>query len=296
MSSVSKKIKSNVSTNKKLASKSKDRKNMTKGQRIWADYGNLLILGGGFLAIVLIAAIIITIGSIKSGVTTTPPAAPAASSAAAPSEEAPTTPSYKEASKDFKVLTGLEQLEKPKAGEEIAVIETSKGTIKLRLFPEQAPTAVENFKGLISNGYYDGIIFHRVIPDFMIQGGDPDGIGTGGASLWNEQFENEVGRGLYNFRGALAMANSGPNTNGSQFFIVQSKTADESQLASLSETIANKYKEIGGAPWLDGSYSVFGQAFEGLDIVDAISAVETVSDKPVEDIKIIKATIEKYKG
>lgn len=116
----------------------------------------------------------------------------------------------------------------------VAVLETSEGTIKIRLFPEQAPKAVENFIGLAKKGYYDGLNFHRVINDFMIQGGDPKGDGTGGESIWNKPFEDEFSDLLHNFRGALSMANSGADTNGSQFFIVQNKTAfsndsDESQ-------------------------------------------------------------------
>lgn len=114
----------------------------------------------------------------------------------------------------------LKQFEKPQAGEDIAVLNTNKGTIKIRLFPEAAPKAVENFKSLIQDKYYDGIIFHRVINNFMIQGGDPTGSGMGGNSKWEKPFEDEFDVNFRNFRGALSMANSGPNTNGSQFFIV----------------------------------------------------------------------------
>ena len=116
---------------------------------------------------------------------------------------------------------GITQLDPPEKGEEIAVIHTSMGDIKVKFFPDEAPKAVENFKTLAKDGYYDGITFHRVINDFMIQGGDPTGTGTGGESIYGGAFEDEFSPDLYNFRGALSMANSGMNTNGSQFFIVQ---------------------------------------------------------------------------
>ena len=114
------------------------------------------------------------------------------------------------------------QLDLPEIGEKIAVFETSMGTIYMRLFPESAPKTVENFVGLIEKGYYNGISFHRVIDGFMIQGGDPNGNGTGGESIWGGSFEDEFNANLLNIRGSVAMANSGPNTNGSQFFINQS--------------------------------------------------------------------------
>ena len=113
------------------------------------------------------------------------------------------------------------QFEKPARDAEVIVMKTSKGTIKMRLFPEKAPKTVENFVTHAKNGYYNGIIFHRVIRDFMIQGGDPTGTGMGGESIWGESFEDEFSDRARNFRGALSMANAGPGTNGSQFFIVQ---------------------------------------------------------------------------
>lgn len=115
------------------------------------------------------------------------------------------------------------QLEAPAEGEEIAVLHTTKGDIKMRFFPEAAPKAVENFKSLIQNGYYNGISFHRVIDGFMIQGGDPTATGRGGESVWGKSFEDEFDAKLFNLRGAVSMANSGVNTNGSQFFINQAK-------------------------------------------------------------------------
>lgn len=116
------------------------------------------------------------------------------------------------------------QLDLPEIGETIAVFETNMGNIYMRLFPESAPITVTNFKGLIDAGYYDGLIFHRVIKDFMIQGGDPDGNGTGGTSVWGGKFEDEFNANLLNIRGSVAMANSGTATNGSQFFINQNST------------------------------------------------------------------------
>ena len=115
------------------------------------------------------------------------------------------------------------QAEMPAEGEEIAVITTSEGVIKMRLFPEEAPKAVENFQTLAKSGYYDGLTFHRVIEDFMVQTGDPTGTGSGGESCWGEYFEDEVSPNLHFYNGAVAMANRGPDTNGSQFFIVQAK-------------------------------------------------------------------------
>ena len=113
------------------------------------------------------------------------------------------------------------QFEKPAKDAEVIVMKTSKGTIKMRLFPEKAPKTVENFVTHAKEGYYDGLTFHRVINGFMIQGGDPLGNGTGGESIWGKPFEDEFDVELRNFRGALSMANAGPSTNGSQFFIVQ---------------------------------------------------------------------------
>lgn len=119
------------------------------------------------------------------------------------------------------------QLRQPAAGDTVATIKTSMGDIKVVLFPDAAPKAVENFTTHAENGYYDGVIFHRVIPDFMIQGGDPLGKGIGGESIWGKPFKDEFSRDYHNLRGALCMANAGPNTNGSQFFIVQAPAVDE---------------------------------------------------------------------
>ncbi|MGN6431508.1 MAG: peptidylprolyl isomerase [Gaiellaceae bacterium] len=142
-----------------------------------------------------------------------------------------------------------------------AVLHTNHGPVEVELYDEDAPKTVENFRKLADDGFYDGVIFHRVIKDFMIQGGDPTGTGTGGPGY---TFEDEFNDHKVE-RGALAMANAGPNTNGSQFFIVTT----------------------GEAPWLDGKHTVFGRVTSGMDSVDSIEAAETDSrDKPLADAKI----------
>lgn len=172
-----------------------------------------------------------------------------------------------------------------------AIITTNHGKITVQLFPEQAPKTVENFVQLSKKGYYDGIIFHRVIPGFMIQGGDPTGTGMGGESIYGEKFEDEFSREVFNLRGALSMANAGPNTNGSQFFIVQSDNVPDSMMGQLAEAgfpaeIVEAYRD-GGTPWLDFRHTVFGQVTAGLDVVDAIANVKTgAQDRPAEDVVI----------
>lgn len=193
------------------------------------------------------------------------------------------------------------QLEQPKSGDTIAIMTTNRGIIKIKLFPEQCPKTVENFIEHAKSGYYEGIIFHRVINDFMIQGGDPTGSGRGGESIWGGSFEDEFDIGLHNLRGALSMANSGPNTNGSQFFIVQAGTVDGNLMGQM-ETIGEKmfpadsiedYKTTGGTPWLDFKHSVFGQVFDGMDVVDEIAKTRVdMLDKPFDDVVIEKIEIE----
>ena len=189
----------------------------------------------------------------------------------------------------------IAQLDKPKAGEPVAVMTTSMGVIRLRLFPEAAPKAVQNFVTHAQNGYYNGLTFHRVIDGFMIQGGDPDGDGRGGQSIWGRPFEDEFCVDLHNLRGALSMANAGPGTNGSQFFIVQARQVEQSLLDQMeqladrgfpAETVAN-YKAVGGTPWLDYKHTVFGQVFDGMDVVDAIAAVNvSYRDEPLKKVTI----------
>lgn len=183
------------------------------------------------------------------------------------------------------------------AGEVLVEMNTTLGAVKIKLFPEQAPKTVENFLGHAKSGYYNGIIFHRVIQDFMIQGGDPTGTGMGGESIWGGSFEDEFSDELFNLRGALSMANAGPNTNGSQFFIVQMKHLPSDMLRQLQgagfpEEIIKAYAENGGTPWLDHKHTVFGHVVEGMDIVDKIAEVEKDGrDKPLEDIKIESITV-----
>ncbi len=154
----------------------------------------------------------------------------------------------------------------------VAIIKTNMGTIELELFDKLAPKTVENFVGLAEKGYYNGVIFHRVIDGFVIQGGDPTGTGRGGQSIWGKRFEDEIVPSLtFDGPGILAMANSGPNTNGSQFFI----------------TLAAK-------PGLNGGYTIFGKVIKGMDVVYAIGKTKTgANDKPVKDVVMEDVTIEK---
>lgn len=193
------------------------------------------------------------------------------------------------------------QLNKPTEIDTIAIIKTNMGEIKIKLFPQFAPKTVENFTTHAKNGYYDGLIFHRVIKDFMIQGGDPTGTGCGGESIWGRSFEDEFTGELHNLRGALSMANAGPNTNGSQFFIVQANNCPEDfimQMKQIDEKVfpnecVEAYEEIGGTPWLDFRHTVFGQVYDGMDVVDAIANVATkAQDKPVSDVIIETIIIE----
>ncbi|SFK60293.1 peptidyl-prolyl cis-trans isomerase B (cyclophilin B) [Marinilactibacillus piezotolerans] len=173
-----------------------------------------------------------------------------------------------------------------------ATIKTNKGDITVQLFPEHAPKTVENFTGLAEKGYYDGVIFHRVIPNFMIQGGDPTGSGMGGESLWGGNFEDEFSPELFNLNGALSMANAGPGTNSSQFFIVTMSELPEQMVSQLEqagfpEEIINAYKQNGGTPWLDQKHTVFGHVIDGYEVAETIQNVErNAMDKPNEDVVI----------
>ncbi len=215
-------------------------------------------------------------------------------------------------------VAASQQLSAPKEGDLCAefIIEDY-GSIFVKLFPEQAPKAVENFTTHAKDGYYDGVKFHRVMADFMIQGGDPEGTGYGGESIWGKPFEDEFTESLAPFRGALCMANAGANTNGSQFFLVQ---ADNASLQKLKEMVEYKgyslkdyfnsaygtnlpvekieeYMEYGGTPWLYGHHTVFGQIYKGFELLDKISAVETNSkDAPLVDVIIKNIRIYNYGG
>lgn len=181
----------------------------------------------------------------------------------------------------------LENAKGPKA-----VIKTNRGDITVQLFPEQAPKTVKNFVELAKKGYYDGVIFHRVIPDFMIQGGDPTGTGMGGESIYGEAFEDEFSRDVFNLRGALSMANAGPNTNGSQFFVVTNQNVPAQMMSQLEdagfpEEIIEAYKQ-GGTPWLDFRHTVFGHVVDGMDVVDEIGGVQRdAQDRPTFDVVIL---------
>ncbi len=171
-------------------------------------------------------------------------------------------------------MASTDQASAPVSGEQIAIITTNKGVVKLKFFPKQAPETVKNFVELSKKGFYDGLTFHRVIPGFMIQGGDPLGNGTGGETYKgpNTLLKGEVSKDLHHIHGAVAMANrADPNTASSQFYIVQNKD---------------------GTPFLDGGYTIFAQAYEGLNIVDLIANVERDNrDKPLKPVKIEKVEI-----
>lgn len=179
-----------------------------------------------------------------------------------------------------------------------ATIKTNLGDITVQLFPKQAPKTVENFTKLAKKGYYNGVIFHRVIPDFMIQGGDPTGTGRGGESIFGKAFEDEFSDHLFNFTGALSMANAGPNTNGSQFFIVSNEHVpanmiNEMKMVGYPEEVIKHYQENGGTPWLDHRHTVFGQVLTGMDVVKKISKVDRDGmDKPKKDVVMNEVTIE----
>ena len=174
----------------------------------------------------------------------------------------------------------------------LVTVHTNLGNFTLELFPEVAPKTVENFVTHAKNGYYNGVIFHRVIEDFMIQGGDPTGTGMGGESIYGRTFEDEFSREAFNLYGTLSMANAGPNTNGSQFFIVTAKQVPAQMLKQLKdggwpEEIVEEYAKVGGTPWLDHRHTVFGRVVEGMDVVLKIEGVErNAQDCPLEDVVI----------
>ena len=174
----------------------------------------------------------------------------------------------------------------------LVTVHTNQGDFTLELFPEVAPKTVENFLTHAKNGYYDGVVFHRVIEDFMIQGGDPTGTGMGGESIYGRTFEDEFSREAFNLYGTLSMANAGPNTNGSQFFIVTAKQVPAQMLKQLKdggwpEEIVEEYAKVGGTPWLDHRHTVFGRVIEGMDVVLKIEGVErNAQDRPLEDVVI----------
>lgn len=159
-------------------------------------------------------------------------------------------------------------------GDTVINMETTHGTILIKLFVEETPKTCKNFIELAKKGYYDGIIFHRIIKNFMIQSGDPTGTGTGWESIYGGEFEDEIHDELDNIAGSLSMANAGPNTNGSQFFIVHAPAT----------------------PWLDGQHTVFGQVMEGMETVDDIAFERTDrNDKPLADVKMLQVSVKTFK-
>ena len=169
------------------------------------------------------------------------------------------------------IFSQKEETKKMADSKTVAVIKTNMGTIELELFAKEAPKTVENFVELAKKGYYNGVIFHRVIDGFMIQGGDPTGTGSGGKSIWGKSFNDEIVPELvFDKEGLLAMANSGPNTNGSQFFITLAPTK-----------------------WLNGHHTIFGKVIGGMDVVKAIGKVaKNAQDRPVKNVVMESVTIE----
>lgn len=211
------------------------------------------------------------------------------------------------AAADWSVDVPIENFAEPQIGDKIIEMDIKDyGTVKFVLFEEYAEKACENFVGLAEKGYYDGLTFHRVINDFMIQGGDPLGNGTGGESVWGGSFDGGTDPHVIHTTGAVAYANSGAtSTNGSQFYIVTGTPLTDEDFANYelygynpsSESAKEVYKKTGGTPFLDGGYTVFGQVFEGLDIILKIQTVETdASDKPVEDVIMNSVKVSEYNG
>lgn len=200
------------------------------------------------------------------------------------------------------------QFTMPKAGDTVAEIAIKGyGSIYVKFFKDVAPKAVENFVTHAKDGYYDGLTFHRVINDFMIQGGDPTGTGAGGESIWGDPFEDEFSENIQPYRGALCMANSGTNTNGSQFFIVQCKETYTQDILSqveqqygvkFNDNAITNYGKIGGTPWLYHVHTVFGQVYKGYDVLDKVAAVsvkDEVNYVPASDVIIEKIKVSEYK-
>ena len=204
-------------------------------------------------------------------------------------------------------VADMEQFKQPEQGDTVAeIVIRDYGSIYVRFFEDAAPKAVENFLTHAKEGYYDGVIFHRILKDFMIQGGDPTGTGMGGESIWEESFEDEFSEELQPYRGALCMANSGPGTNGSQFFLVQSgQTYDD---ATLEQIVARykvdfdaqsrkAYGEVGGTPWLYQMHTVFGQIYKGYEVLDAVANVEmqdAQSGVPAKEVVIETIKVSEY--
>lgn len=199
----------------------------------------------------------------------------------------------------------------PEIGEKIAVIKVKDyGEIKIKFFPEYAADGVENFIGLSEMDYYDELIYHRVVQDFVIQGGDPRGDGTGGNSVWGQDFAVSASPNLYHFSGAVAYAHAQNGGNGSQFYIVCTNegetyaneavplTKEIIDQYGYTDEVASLYMEKGGLPFLDGGYTIFGQVFEGMDVVYAISEVKVdpETSMPAKQVVIESVEIVEYQG
>ena len=203
---------------------------------------------------------------------------------------------------DYKA-SAEKQMAMPEKGEQIAIIHIKNyGDVKVKFFPEVAPKAVENFVTHAKEGYYDGITFHRIIDEFMIQGGDPLGTGTGGESIWGKDFEEELSYDLVPYRGSLCMASRGIQNSpslGSQFYITQAHANENlaNQMISYGypKDLVEEYKKYGGYLSLYMQYTIFGQVFEGMDIVDKVAKVETdENDKPLTDVVIDSIDVTTY--
>lgn len=217
------------------------------------------------------------------------------------------TASEKKPSKKEKVPITLKQFAPIKKGTQIVGIETSMGVIKIALFANEAPQAVENFLQLVQAEYYNGLTFYRVVDDYMIQTGDPTESGTGGESATGEPLQDEFSPNLGCFRGAVVMANSGPNTATSQFYIVQRPFLPEGWEQALlnndyPQEVVDQYIEVGGTPERNFKDTVFGQVIEGMDVVDAIAKTPVEyneltkeTTKPAFDVRIKSIKLEKYK-
>lgn len=196
----------------------------------------------------------------------------------------------------------------PEKGDTVVIMKFKdyEGEVKIRLFPEYAELGVENFVGLAEQGYYDGLTFHRIVQDFMIQGGDPTGTGSGGESIWGSKFDGGTDANVIHAAGTLAYANSGAtSTNGSQFYIVTGTTFAEEQFAeNYPDDAKEVYKSVGGSPWLDGGYTIFGQVYDGLDIIFSVQDTETYQGSafsseistPVKPVEIEYVKVGEYNG
>ena len=195
-------------------------------------------------------------------------------------------------------MTQFPQLASESAKTQVT-LHTNQGDIQIALFDDLVPKTVKNFVELAKEGYYNDVIFHRVIKDFMIQGGDPSGTGMGGRSIYGEKFEDEFVDNLFHLRGALSMANAGPDTNGSQFFIVTANQVPSRMLAQMqgeelySDAVIAGYAKQGGTPWLDQRHTVFGQVVSGMNVVDHIQEAQTdFQDRPLEKVYIQQITVQ----